>query len=215
MPAPLRVRELTDAERLAIERLARSRTAATRLTERACIIWYSSRGELVDAIAERVGTCAHTVRRWITRFNTSGVAGLDAAARRGRPTTDSPAEVAEVVALALTNPQTLDLPFASWTLDRLAAYLNDVQGIAIQRSRMSELLVAEGLRWRTQETWFGARVAPEFVEKRGASQRSTRRRRGTSPCRLRISQRVERAGQGHWGWRVVRSANRVLAPQAG
>jgi transposase len=109
MPAPLHVRELTDEERIAIERLARSRKAATRLTERARIIWYSSRGELVDAIAERIGTCTHTVRRWITRFNTSGLAGLDDAARSGRPTTYSPAEVAEVIALSLTNPQTLDL----------------------------------------------------------------------------------------------------------
>ena len=177
MPAPLRVRDLTDEERLAIERLARSRKAATRLTERARIIWYSSRGELVDAIAEGLGTCAHTVRRWIMRFNTAGVAGLEDAARSGRPTTYSPEEVAEVVALSLTDPQTLDLPFASWTLDRLAAYLNDVKSIAIKRSRISELLVAEGLRWRTQETWFGERVDPEFAEKRGASQLSTRRRR--------------------------------------
>ena len=177
MPAVLRVRALTDEERLAIERLARSRKAATRLTERARIIWHSSRGEMVDAIAERMGTCAHTVRRWITRFNTSGLAGLDDASRSGRPTTSSPQEVAEVVALSLTDPQTLDLPFASWTLDRLAAYLNDVKGIAIKRSRISELLVAEGLRWRTQETWFGERVDPDFAEKRGASPGFTRRRR--------------------------------------
>ena len=177
MPAPLRVRELTDEERIAIERLARSRKAATRLTERARIIWYSSCGEWVDAIAKRVGTGAHTVRRWITRFNTLGLAGLDDAARSGRPATYSPEEVAEVVALSLIDPQTLDLPFASWTLGRLAAYLNDMKGIAIKRSRISELLVAEGLRWRTQETWFGERVDPEFAEKRGASQHFTRRRR--------------------------------------
>jgi transposase len=135
---------------------------------------------LVDAIAERMGTCAHTVRRWITRFNASGSAGLDDAARSGRPTTYSPEEVAEVVALSRTDPQTLDLPLASWTLDRLAAYLNDGKGIASKRSRMSERLVAEGLRWRTQETWFGERVDPEFAENRGASPRSTRRRQAAS-----------------------------------
>jgi transposase len=182
MPAPLRVRELTDEERLAIEQLARSRKAATRLTERARVIRYSSRGELAEAIAGRIGICAHTVRRWITRVSTSGLAGLDDAARSGRPTTYSPGEVAEVVALSLTDPQTLDLPFASWTLDRLAAYLNARKGIAITRSRMSELLVAEGVRWRTQETWFGARVAPEFAEKRGASSHSPRRRRKAASC---------------------------------
>jgi transposase len=132
---------------------------------------------VAEAIAERVGTCAHTVRRWITRFNPLGLAGLDDAARRGRPTTYSPEEVAEVVAPALTDPPARDLPFARGTLDRLAAYLNGVQGIAIKRSRMSELLVAEDLRWRTQATWFGEQVDPECAEKRGASPRSTRRRR--------------------------------------
>jgi transposase len=144
LPAPLRVRELTDEARFALARLARSRTAATRLTERARLIWYASRGELVEAIAERLRTCTHTVRRWLTRFTTSGVAGLDDAARRGRPTRDSPEDVAAVVALALSDPPTLDLPFARWTLDRLAADLNDRQGLASKRSRMSALLVAEG-----------------------------------------------------------------------
>jgi len=28
------------------------------------------------------------------------------------------------------------------------------------------MLLAEGLRWRKQETWFGERVDPEFAEKR-------------------------------------------------
>ena len=36
-----------------------------------------------------------------------------------------------------------------------------------------ELLIAEGLRWRTQETWFGERVDPEFAKKRGSLKRST------------------------------------------
>lgn len=181
MPAPLRVRELTDEERTTRQRLVRSRKEATRLVERASLVWYSSRGELVEAITERVGTCAHTVRRWITRFNASGLLGLEDSPRSGRPSTYSSDEVAQVVALSLTDPQTLDLPFASWTLDRMVASLNDVKGISIKRSRIGEGLVGEGLRWRTQETWFGERVDPEFAEKRGVSQRATPHRRKTAP----------------------------------
>ncbi|HEV8638564.1 MAG TPA: winged helix-turn-helix domain-containing protein [Chloroflexota bacterium] len=98
-----------------------------------------------------------------------------------------------VIAAALTKPQALGLPFGAWTLDRLAAYLHEQKGIAIQRSRVDELLLAEGLRWRQQETWFGERAAleraagadpgeappvdPEFARKRGRSRRSTPRRR--------------------------------------
>jgi len=69
----------------------------------------------------------------------------------------------------LTDPQELGLPFGSWTLDRLAAYLNAERGIAIKRSRIGEILVAEGLRWRQQETWFGERPDPAFAARRGRS----------------------------------------------
>jgi transposase len=69
------------------------------------------------------------------------------------------------------------LPFAAWTLDRLAAYLLEHKGIAMRRSRIDEILLAEGLRWRRHETWFGERVDPAFTEKRGASRGSTPRRR--------------------------------------
>ncbi len=34
-------------------------------------------------------------------------------------------------------------------------------------SRLGEVLLTEGLRWRKQETWFGERVDPEFAAKRG------------------------------------------------
>jgi transposase len=61
-----------------------------RAVERARIIWYSSRGDLVEAIAERVGIRAHTVRRWITRINESGLPALEDSPRSGKPQTYSP-----------------------------------------------------------------------------------------------------------------------------
>ena len=79
-----------------------------------------------------------------------------------------------VIAAALSDPQDLGQPFGSWTLDRLVAYLSEQKALPIKRSRISELLVAEGLRWRQQETWFGERVDPTFAEKRGASKPFTR-----------------------------------------
>ena len=172
----LRLRELTAAERAAIDQLAHARTAPARRVERARIIAYASRGEGAPAIAERLRLDASTVRGWIHRFNAEGSAGLEDRPRAGRPPTYAPEQVATVVAAALTDPRALDLPFASWTLDRLAAYLNERKGIAIKRSRIDEILLAEGLRWRRHESWFGARVDPEFAEKRGGSRPSTRHR---------------------------------------
>lgn len=172
----LKLRELTADEQEAIKKLARSRTASARLVERAQIILLAAKGQKVPAIAEQLKLTQSTVRTWLKRFNAAGLTGLNDRDRSGRPTTYMPTEVAEVVAASLTKPEQLKLPFGCWTMDRLAAYLKEEKGIAISRSRISELLIAEGLRWRTQETWFGERVDPEFAEKRGALRRSTPRR---------------------------------------
>jgi len=171
----LRLRVLTEAERTAIAKLAHSRTAPARQVERARIVWQASQGQMAPAIAAELRLTAHTARDWIKRFNTHGLAGLEDRPRAGRPPTYAPEQVATVIATALTDPKTLDLPFASWTLDRLAAFLNEQKGIAIQRSRIDEILLAEGLRWRKHETWFGERVDPAFAEKRGGSKPFTRR----------------------------------------
>ena len=173
----LRLRDLTDEERTAVERLAHSRTAPARRVERARIIWRAGQGHDVAEIADQLLLRAYVVRGWIHRFNAEGLSGLEDRSRSGRPPAYSPEQVATVIATALTDPKALDLPFASWTLDRLAAHLNEHQGIAVKRSRIDEILLAEGLRWRKHETWFGERVDPAFAEKRGGSRRSTPRRR--------------------------------------
>lgn len=172
----LRVRTMTDAEMETIRQLAHSRTAPARTVERARMIWLARQGRRMPAIAQELHLTPTTVRSWLMRFNRQGVAGLQEKPRPGRPPLYTPEQVSEVIASSLTNPRELGLPFASWTLDRLQAYLTEVKGIAMKRTRIDELLLAEGLRWRQQETWFGERVDPAFAEKRGSSRRFTRRR---------------------------------------
>ena len=169
----IKLRELTDEEKAAIAKLARSRTAAAREVERARIILLASKGKRVPAIAQELELTEITVRSWLKRFNNEGLDGLADLPRSGRPATYSAEQVAEVIATALSDPQKLGQPFACWTLDRLETYLNEEKKIEIKRSRIDELLIAEGLRWRTQETWFGERVDPEFAKKRGSLKRST------------------------------------------
>ena len=172
----LRVRALIETEVETIRQLAHSRTAPARTVERARMIWLAHQGRRVPAIAQELHLTPTTVRSWLMRFNHQGLAGLQEKPRPGRPPIYTPEQVSEVIATSLTNPQELGLPFASWTLDRLAAYLHEVKGLPMRRTRIDELLLREGLRWRTQETWFGERVDPAFAEKRGSSRRSIRRR---------------------------------------
>jgi transposase len=172
----IKIRKLTDEEKAAITKLARSRTAAAREVERARIILLASKGKRVPTIAQELELTETTVRTWLKRFNNEGLDGLTDLPRSGRPATYSAEQVAEVIATALSDPRKLRQPFACWTLDRLERYLNEEKKIEIKRSRIDELLIAEGLRWRTQETWFGERVDPEFAKKRDSLRRSTRAR---------------------------------------
>jgi len=176
----MRLRAVTDEERQAVMRLARSRTAAARTVERARVVQAALDGQLVEEIAADQRRSRTTAYLWLHRFEERGVAGLEDHTRSGRPRTyprTYPGEqVSEIIATALTAPKTLGLPFASWTLDRLVAYLSEQKGITMQRSRLDEVLLSEGLRWRKHESWFGERVDPDFAAKRGRLNRSIRSR---------------------------------------
>jgi transposase len=170
---PLTLRAMTAEEEQAVREMAHSRTAEARLRDRARICWLSGHGRSVRAIKTELGVADGTVRLWLRRFNDGGLAGLRDRRRGGRPAPYTPAPVGELIAASLTKPEELGLPFGSWTLDRLTAYMNEDRGIPIRRSRVSEILRAEGLRWRQQETWFGERPDPAFAAKRVPSSPST------------------------------------------
>jgi len=197
MATLVQLRPLTADERKELERLARSRTEEARLVVRAKIVLGLAAGERPYQVADRVGVGRAAAYEWLHRFNAEGLTGLTDHPRPGRPRTYTPDQRAEVVAAALTKPEDLGLPFASWTLDRLAAYLSEHKGIGIKRTRIDELLAAEGLRWRKQETWFGHRVDPAFAEKRGRSRPSTppRPRGQSSSAWTRWGRRPPRASR--------------------
>lgn len=181
MATLVKLRKLNTEERAALERLARSRTEEARLVARAKIVLGLAAGERPYQVADRVGVGRMAAYEWLHRFNAEGLKGLTDHPRPGRPHTYTAEQRAEVITAALTKPESLGLPFASWTLDRLQAYLSTHKGIGIKRTRIDEILIAEGLRWRKQETWFGQKVDPQFAAKRGRSKSSTpARRKGRS-----------------------------------
>ena len=162
----IRVRALGEEEGEELARMARSRTLGAGLVRRAQIVQHAADGLSAPEIATTMGLCGATVRFWLKRFNERGLSGRAEDRRSGRPPVYSAEERSAVITAALSRPAELGLPFASWTLDRLVAYLGE-KGIGMKRSRVSEVLLAEGLKWRQEETWFGARVDPEFERKRG------------------------------------------------
>jgi transposase len=190
----IRMRAVDDQEKEELGRIARSRMVGAGLVRRAQIVLHALEGLKAPEISARMDLCGATVRHWLKRFNARGREGLEEDVRAGRPPTYSAAQRSAVIDTALTRPADLGLPFAAWTLDRLVAYLSE-RGIAMRRSRISEIFIQEGLKWRHEETWFGERVDPDFARKRGRSSSSTRkhRRAASSSASTRWGRRPPRA----------------------
>lgn len=175
MRTPLRLRALSEEEARVIKKLAHSRTASARLVQRAKIIELAQDGRTIPQIVQLLQVSEPMVRKWWKRFEQHGLASLEDAPRSGAPTRSTAENKALVLEAALTRPSDLHVGFTSWTFERLAAYVQERLGIRMKKTRIFEILQEEGLRWRKQETWFGERLDPEFVQKRGLSKPSEKR----------------------------------------
>ncbi len=89
-PRSLRVIELNDGDRAALEALTRRTTAAVGLVRRARIVLKAAEGVPLDRIAREVGVQRNVVRTWVDRYRETGLAGLQDRPRSGRPRTFSP-----------------------------------------------------------------------------------------------------------------------------
>ena len=120
----IRVRAVSGEEAEGLARMVRSRSLGAGLVRRAQIVQHAvQEGLSAPDIAAKLGLCGATVRFWLKRFNERGLPGLEEDMRPGRPPTYTAEERSAVIKAALSRPTELGLPFATWTLDRLVAYL--------------------------------------------------------------------------------------------
>lgn len=183
MAKRIQLRAMSEQEQHVLARVSASRKAASSLVKRATMIVGYYAGSSCRQIGRELQMDEETVSKWVHRFQEAGLDGLRDEPRSGRPAIYTVDEVSCVIHTALSCPQELGLPFGSWTLDRLQAYLQEKKGLAMKRSRIDEILLKEGLRWRQQERWFGLRVDPDFAKKRGPLSSSTKRHQmGVSSC---------------------------------
>jgi transposase len=189
VPKFLRARpSLDDSEGRKIRRLAGARHAPADWTERARIVALSWDGLGVAAIAAEVGCHENKVRRWLHRFNAAGLDGLGDRPGAGRRRRITEAQRSVIIAMARSEPPGRlardadgelsagdeDGP-AQWTLDTLAQTARGA-GIAVGRSQVRRILLAEKVRWRRTRSW-AASTDPDFAPKEPRSWSCTPPRR--------------------------------------
>jgi transposase len=176
MPKFLRARPpLDDGEAGKVRRLAGARHAPADWSERARIVALSWDGLAVPVIAGQLGCHPSRVRRWLHRFNAAGIDGLGDRPGAGRRRRISEAERSRIIALARSEPpgrlardaggelSADEGGPAQWTLDTLARGARDA-GIAVGRSQVRRILLAEKVRWRRTRSR-AVSTDPEFAPK--------------------------------------------------
>jgi transposase len=147
-------------------------------------------GLRVPAIAAALGCSHKAVRSRLARFAAEGLDGLGDRPGVGRKPRIGQAQRSQLIALVASPPpgrpvrnDTGELTPADsagsavWTLDALTAAAR-AAGIAIARSQVRRILLAEGVRWRRPRSW-AASADPEFGPKERGSWTTTSTRRRT------------------------------------
>jgi transposase len=123
LAARVQLREITNEEGQRLLRIVRRTSGSVVTWRRAQIVLLSAQAMSATAISEVVFTDPDTVREVIHNFNRDGFDALYPRYRGGRPQTFTLPKRQEIKRIALTDPENLDQPFATWSLSKLADYL--------------------------------------------------------------------------------------------
>lgn len=123
------------------------------LARRAQIVMLSARRTGVHEIGAAVGLHPINVRKWIHRFNTTGLKGLQPRHSPGRPKVFSRQQRDAIVRLAMSDPRDLGLAYEVWSLQRLRTQLiergvvTEVSAETIRQQLLTSGLVFDERRW--------------------------------------------------------------------
>ncbi len=174
MPRPVRLRRLTRAEQRRLRRKVHDLSVSARIHQRYRVIAEVQQGRSPLEAAERVG-CHFTVAyAWIRRFNASGFTTFEQVPNpHGRPPILRAEQLRNLVEDALSSPLERGLPYAAWSVPKLAAYCR-TRGLLppVTDEWVRRLLRREGLTPQRIRTWKTSHD-PAFDVKQTASAAST------------------------------------------
>lgn len=107
-------------------------TKDVRLRTRAQMMLLAAEKEMkAPEVAEIVREDEQTVRRWLKCYIAEGIEGLKDAPRPGAPDKVTSDYENKLVSAVRRRPRSLDLPYSTWTLQRLADYMVEQTGVRV------------------------------------------------------------------------------------
>src|SRR5690625_789510 len=106
---------LNTQDRLTLNRWVRAGATSQKLVLRAMIVLLAADGAANAVIADELGSCVDTARKWRARFADKGIEGLADAPRPARPAIYTSADRAKVTAWACALPAEHDVPLSRWS----------------------------------------------------------------------------------------------------
>jgi transposase len=166
LAARVTLREISNEEGNRLLRIVRRTSGSVVTWRRAQIVLLAAQGMTPARISEVVFTDPDTVRDLIHNFNRDGFDALYPRYTGGRPQTFTLPTRQEIKRIALSDPQDLGQPFATWSLAKLADYLV-AEGVVtdISHEGLRQLLHQEGVRFQAVRTWKRSND-PDFAAKR-------------------------------------------------
>ncbi|HEY8820955.1 MAG TPA: IS630 family transposase [Dermatophilaceae bacterium] len=158
--------EMNPCQQQRLRHLIRAGTTAQQLVLRARIVLLASEGWTNTTIAQRVGVCVDTVRKWRHRWWVQpGTASLGDAKRSGRPPSFTPVQVAAAKALACQPPGASGVPLSRWSCPDLAAQVV-ADGIAasVSTSTVRRWLGQDAIKPWQYQSWIFI-TDPDFAAK--------------------------------------------------
>ena len=151
----LYVRTLKPEEQPKLAELAEGVDA--ELAQRARIILLSAQRMGVHEIGETVSLHPINVRKWIHRFDRSGIKGLLPRHSPGRPRVFTRQQRDAMSHLAMSDPRALGLDFDAWSLQRLRSELIE-RGVApeVSAETIRQQLIKSGLVF-DERRWVAAK----------------------------------------------------------
>jgi transposase len=162
MTSPYQVRP-RDADRTLLQARVRAGNTAQKMALRALIVLMAADGASNATIAEELGVCVDTARKWRARFCANGIEGLVDAPRSGRPPVYSAGEVARVKAWACELPAEHGQPLSRWSAPELARQLR-ADGIGASVATVRRWLAEDALKPWQYRSWIFVRD-PQFAAK--------------------------------------------------